>query len=388
MKDFQETKIRWLDIAVISVMVALFATAVGGTPVLMGVVLRERDYSAAFVGASAGMTPLGIIAGAFAMPAFNRRVSAFLLACACAVAGVAILCAMAAVDNAYAWLVARLLWGVCIAGFYIVTKAWIADLTPAAHRGRIIGVFTTLLAAGFSSGPMLLSLVAFSTRWGLLLLASAIFAALVLLVCWRRRLPQFKGKQRVSVLSFVPMAPVLVVCAALFGLFDHSTLAFLPAYSLDKGMSAAEVGIAIAALNIGNVFFQVPIGWLADRFRRDWVLGACAGLTSGGALLLPIATGSMWFYPFLMLWGALAYGVATIAVALLGDHFSDASLLAGSAALTMAGGLGGVFGPPVIGFGIDVVGPVFLPGAIAFTFLALAAVAAMFGGVRAKAAVL
>jgi MFS family permease len=382
-----QAPVRWADIAVIALSVACFAAAVGGTPVLMGVLLKERHYTATFIGISAGMTPLGVMVGAFLSPTWAYVLGAFRFAIGCAAAGVVLLASMAVFDNVYFWLLSRLLWGAAIAGFYIVTKAWIAGLTPPAQRGKVIGAFTTLLAAGFSCGPLLVSSLKFAAYPALAALAGLILLAAAGLALWRRRLPRFQGRARVSVLAFLPMAPVLVLAAGLFGLFDHSTLAFLPGYGLDRGLSLGEAGMAIAALNIGNVVLQVPIGWLADRVRREWVLSGCAFLCALGALLLPVLVGTPLFLSFLMVWGALAYGVATVAVVVLGDHFTNESLLAGSAALTLASGIGGTLGPPLIGAGIDVIGPAFFPGLMGCAFVFLAVVSVLFGGVRVRPAV-
>ncbi|AEG94765.1 MFS transporter [Ramlibacter tataouinensis] len=375
-------EVRWLDVVVISLLVALFAGAVGGTPVLMGVLLKQHRYSSAFVGLSAGMTPLGLIVGAFAVPLLTRRVSAFALATGCALGGALLLLLMAQWEDPRVWLLARLLWGMAIAGFYIVSKAWIACLTPAAQRGKVIGIFTTFLAAGFSCGPLLLSLVDFSSDAGLGLLSGLLVLSCIGLVMWRRRVPPFKKEESVSVLRFLPLAPILVASTALFGLFDHATLAFLPAYGVDQGVALREMGVAVAVLNIGNVVLQVPIGWLADRYPRKWVLAGCAALTAAGAACLGAVAPTPLFMPFLFVWGALAYGVSTVATALLGDHFRGGALLAGSAALTMGSGVGGVVGPPVIGLGMDVFGAAFFPAAISVGFAMLAVLAAVHGGVR------
>jgi MFS family permease len=376
-------EVNWADIAVVSVLVGLFACAVGGTPVLMGVLLRQGHQSSSFVGLSAAMTPLGLIVAAFLTPRVAQTIGAVRTAFLCAIIGAAFLLSMAVIQDPRFWLLARFAWGASISGFYVVNKAWLAELTPASSRGRVIGIYSTVLAGGFSLGPLALSAVEFALAPSLGILASALLACALTLLLWRGRAPSFRGKERVSVLSFLPFAPVLLFCSAAFGVFDHVTLNFLPSYGAAHGATLKEMGVAVAALNIGNVVLQTPIGWLADRYPRERVLVGCAILTAGGALVLPLVVGTWLLMPFLCVWGALAYGIATIAVALLGDHFQGGALLAGSAALTMAGGLGGIVGPPAVGTAIDVFGwnalPIFL--CAAFLMLGLAVLSA--GTVRA-----
>ncbi|MDQ0569990.1 MFS family permease [Variovorax paradoxus] len=373
-------QVNWADIAVISVLVGLFACAVGGTPVLMGVLLRQENQTASFIGLSAAMTPLGLITAAFITPRIAQRMGAVTTALSCALLGAALLLSMAAIPDSHFWLVARFAWGMAISGFYVVNKAWLAELTPASSRGRVIGIYSTVLAAGFSMGPASLAAVNFAPFASLGILAGALVVCAVTLLAWQHRAPSFRGKERVSVLSFIPCAPVLLLASAAFGVFDHVTLGFLPAYGAGHGVSLTQMGVAVAALNVGNVLLQTPIGWLADRFPRERILIGCALLTAIGALALPYAIGSWLLMPFLFVWGALAYGVATVAVALLGDHFQGGALLAGSAALTMAGGLGGIAGPPMVGAAIDVFGWRALPVSLCAAFLLLG-IAVFFAGV-------
>ena len=51
------------------------------------------------------------------------------------------------------------------------------------------------------------------------------------------------------------------------------------------GLDEATAAYALSVLIVGNVVLQYPIGWLADRFPRRWVMLACAGLTVLGAIL-------------------------------------------------------------------------------------------------------
>jgi MFS family permease len=143
---------------------------------------------------------------------------------------------------------------------------------------------------------------------------------------------------------------------------------------MHRGLSEATMALGLAVLNIGNVFLQIPIGWLADRFSRRLVLGCCAGATASGACLLPIAAdhSAVALFALLFFWGSCAYGVTTVSLAELGDRFSGAILLAGSAAFTLASGIGGIFGGPVAGTAIDYLGNRGLIVAVATAFSALA----------------
>jgi MFS family permease len=124
------------------------------------------------------------------------------------------------------------------------------------------------------------------------------------------------------------------------------------------------------------VVLQTPIGWASDRWGRRAVLVVCALLTSLGAVGLPwlIDLSTPLVYLFLFVWGACAYGVTTVSLATISDRFTGAQLLSCSAAMTMAGGFGGVAGPSAIGVLQGTLGANVFPHAVLLIFLALAAV--------------
>ena len=67
----------------------------------------------------------------------------------------------------------------------------------------------------------------------------------------------------------------------------------------------------------------------------------------------------MW--PLLFIWGGAAFGVYTVALAGLGDRYSGAMLLTGSAAFGLMWGVGGVIGPASAGGAMQLWGPAGLP---------------------------
>ena len=90
----------------------------------------------------------------------------------------------------------------------------------------------------------------------------------------------------------------------------------------------------------------------ADVHRHN--LAVCA--------LLPLAIRSIWLlWPLLFIWGGAAFGVYTVALAGLGDRYSGAMLLTGSAAFGLMWGVGGIIGPASAGGAMQLWGPAGLP---------------------------
>ncbi|UPK29464.1 MFS transporter [Bradyrhizobium sp. 195] len=353
-----EPVVDWEKVVLVTATVGVFAVATGLSSPLLALVLKKELFSDLLIGANAAMTPIGLLTSALCVPRFAQRVGGSRAAVGFALTAAAALVLMAIFPMLWVWFPARFVLGLAIGGFYIVNKAWLNEIAAPAYRGRIVGIYAAVLAAGFSLGPFALALTGSSGWLPFAVGISALLTAALITAIFARRLPGFAVEQRASVASFLPRAPVLLVAVGVFGLFDQATLAFLPAFGVRNGFSEQTMAVGLALLNAGNVVLQVPIGWLADRFPRRLVLAGCSVAAAGGAVLLTLAVRHEPFalFAFLFVWGACACGVTTVALAELGDRFGGPALLAGSAAFTLSSGVGGMLGGPLTGAAIDKAG--------------------------------
>jgi MFS family permease len=367
----------WSRVGIVAATVGVFAIAVGLSSPLLALVLKSQQSGSFLIGANAAMMPVGLLSSAICVPRVAQRFGARRVALAFALLAATAFTMMGLFQNLWVWFPARFGLGLAIGGFYIVNKAWLNEIAVPLYRGRIMGIYTAILAAGFSLGPFALALTG-SSGWPPFVVGiSALLAAALLIVIFAHRFPSFSVKERASIGSFVPLAPVLLISVGMFGFFDHATLAFLPAFGMSRGLSEQTMALGLALLNVGNVFLQVPIGWLADRLSRKLVLIGCSVATAGGACVLPSVAqhGALPLFALLFFWGACAYGVTTVSLAELGDRFTGSTLLAGSAAFTFSSGFGGMLGGPLTGAAIDSVGDdgLILTLAAGFGLLALLA---------------
>jgi hypothetical protein len=67
-------------------------------------------------------------------------------------------------------------------------------------------------------------------------------------------------------------APVAVVGCALSGLISGAFYALVPAWMQDAGIARATIALFMLVAVLGGLAFQVPVGWLSDRFDRRLVL--------------------------------------------------------------------------------------------------------------------
>lgn len=376
--------IAWRPILAVIACLSVFDVTLGLTYPLLALLLEARGVEAAMIGLNAAMMPLGLILSAPLVPHVARRAGPWRFTVGCILVTASLLLLLKLFASLPAWFVLRFLLGVAINGLWIVSETWINELATGSARGRVMGLYATVLSLGFAAGPFFLLATGTAGWLPFLFGAACAVAALLPLALSRRVLPAPAPEARSSFRDFLPKAPTLLVAVAAFGVFDAASMSLLPLYALRHGLSESNAAAVVGVLIAGNVFLQYPIGWAADRIgRKRALMVGCAAATVLGSALLPATVGApglLW--PLLFLWGGTAFGVYTLALAELGDRFSGAELLSGTAAFSAVWGTGAILGPPLAGTAMEYLGPEGLPLTLGLAFAILTVIAARAYGFR------
>ena len=342
--------------------IGVFCLTTGLSYPLLALLLEDMGVSTGLIGLNAAMTPLGIIVSSPLIPPLARRFGAWFICVFSLCLAAVLLLLLAVFKDVTTWFILRFLLGFANSIIFITSEAWINQLAEPGSRGRIIGLYNTIAAAGFALGPLALTVIG-SQGWlpfavGII----GIFMALPIIMTAKDHLPEFNGKEKASVFSFFSLAPLLLLAVTAAALFDQVVMSLLPIYSLRHGATEATALLMLTVLIVGNVLLQIPIGWLADRFSRRYLISWLAfGTVAGSILLVYWIEGSILIWPMLFIWGAIAFGTYTVAMIDLGDRFTGALLLAGNSAFGVMWGIGGIIGPAVAGVTMDLIGPEGLP---------------------------
>ena len=368
-----EARVDWAAIAGVIATVSVFAIAQGLTYPLLSFILQRQGVSPSLIGLSAAMTPIGFIISSPLVPGLARRFGAGRTALSCAALSAATLVLIGWTQDVYAWFLLRFLLGFVTNPLYVLSEVWMIALAPPARRGRVMGVYTTIISAGFAAGPLCLLAVG-SYGWPPFMVGIGAFIlcgsclALVL-----KRLPKFdETGQQVSVLGFIPLAWLLLLAVVVAAGFEQGVLALLPVYGTGYGIAEATMAALLSVMIAGNIALQVPLGLLAERLTARSVRLACTWATALGCAALPFLIETPLVWPFVFVWGAVSYGIYTMTIIELGEKFRGAMLVAGNAAFSLMWGVGGIAVPPMAGTAMDILGARGLPISLGLLCLALA----------------
>jgi MFS family permease len=355
-------KVPTASIAGVTATVTVFAIAQGLTYPLLSFILQRQGTSSTLIGLSAAMTPLGFVLSAPVIPLLARIFGAGRLALICAGLGATFLALIGWTQDVWLWFPLRFLLGFAINPLYVISETWLIMLAPPARRGRIMGIYTSVVSAGFAAGPLTLAIVG-SEGWMPFLAGIVAFSGCALcLALVLPRLPEFHdGEVQASVIRFIPLARLLLFAVLAAAAFEQTILSLTSIYARGYGSSDAMTSALLTVLVAGNIALQVPFGMIAERIGSSKGLFLCALACAAGCALLPLLFTTLLIWPLAFVLGAVSFGMYTMALIELGTRFSGPMLIAGNAAFALVWGIGGIAGPPVTGIVMDAVGIQGLP---------------------------
>lgn len=355
-------RISWAAMAGTIATVTVFAVAQGLTYPLLSFILERQGTTPGLIGLSAAMTPLGFIVSAPFIPALARRVGGARLAILCSIMAPLTLFGIAWTQDVWTWMPLRFLLGFFANPLYVISETWLISITPASRRGRIMGLYSSVVSGGFAVGPLTLRLLG-TEGWPPFLFGIGAFLVCGLIVlAVVPRLPKMPHEgEATSVGGFVALAPLLLLGVFVAAAFEQSLLAMFAVYGAAHGSDESRISALIACFVLGNAALQVPLGRLAERVGSGSAMLLCAILALFGCVLFPLFFSSGLIWPMVFAWGAASFGIYTIALIQLGERFSGQRLIAGNAAFALVWGVGGIVGSPATGLAMQLVGHQGLP---------------------------
>lgn len=260
--------------------------------------------------------------------------------------GAATLALFPLLPSIWVWFGLRTVLGAACEIILVLSESWLNQITPDHARGRVMGLYSTLLSIGIAAGPALLTVTG---RTSALPFACASVALLVttglVAAPWLPH-PQLTPPQRPSLLRYLPLAPIVIAATLLIAMLDSAATSFLALYAMHSGWSEHAATLLLSIMLLGATAFQIPIGWIGDRTSRRWLLVSLAGLAAGGALLWPVAIHHPGLaHVLLFAWDGVFASIYTVAMSVVGDRYKGGDLIAIYTLSSLAWGAGAFVGP-------------------------------------------
>jgi MFS family permease len=256
------------------------------------------------------------------------------------------------------WTILRVVLGFCFSGVYVTAESWLNNSTTNEMRGKTLSAYMIVQMVGMVIAQGILSL---GDPSGYILfivpsvLVSISFAPILLSVS---PTPPYETSKPMTLRRLYEVSPLGCVGMFLMGGVFAAQMGMASVYAIQAGFSLPEVSTFIAAIFIGAVVFQMPIGWISDRIdRRLVILGAAA--VGGVACVVGSLIGANLYVAIgvALLSGGMATPLYSLLIAHTNDYLEPDDMAGSSGGLIFINGVGAVGGPVIAGWLMGVFGP-------------------------------
>ena len=247
----------------------------------------------------------------------------------------------------FAWAIMRIMTGLCIAGCYTVAEAWLQAKLTNETRGRVMGVYRAVDIGASAVAQLMIGFLDPASYVSYNLLAVLCCACLLPLTLTQSREPEIPDAPRLHPIKTAITSPLGAAGVVVAGMTLASFRMVSPIYGNEIGLTAAQIGAFLATVLIGGAAAQFPVGWLADKFDRRWVL---IGLSASAIVVcmgLVVTSGTSFGIVFLMaaLFGLTTFPIFSVAAAHANDFSTPEQTVELNASLMFLYAVGAIFSP-------------------------------------------
>ncbi|PSM16363.1 MFS transporter [Nitratireductor sp. StC3] len=297
---------------------------------------------------------VGFLSGARMAPRLIRRVGHVRVFAAFASFMSATLIAFPLVAEPWAWVLLRVLFGFFMSGVYVTAESWLNNDSPNDLRGKILSAYMLAQMAGMVAAQWLLTTA--DTAGATLFILASILVSLsfgpILLAATAT--PAAETSKPMSLRQLYENSPLGTIGLFLLGGVFAAQAGMGAVYGTQAGLSETGIALFVAAMFLGGLVLQFPVGWASDRMDRRLLIlllaalgvAACGLGFFAGATLVPLLVAA-----FAM--GGVASPLYSLLIAYTNDYLDADDMPAASGGLVFIYGLGAIFGPLVIGGAMD-----------------------------------
>ncbi len=343
----------FVGLALLLLAAGLFGTLLGvrselvGLPTAVSSLISASYYGGFLVGSRVALSALGRVGHIRVYAALASLLSAAMLA-------------VGLTESAPAWAWLRFVTGLCLAGQYVVAESWLNDLATNENRGRLLAIYAVVTSGAFGLGQVMLFAIDDARAITGFAIASIITSLAVAPVALSEDAvaPTVAKREHISLRDLARLVPTGVVSCLLVGMAHGALTGMAAIYATRVGLSPGQVGLFVAAPNIGGMLLHWPVSAASDDIDRRAVgLAASFGAIAAAVLLLLGPSTSPVALLLMAALGGCSYPLYSIAAAYTNDWIDPEHVNAAASQLVTLYGIGAMVGPLIAAGMMIVIGP-------------------------------
>ena len=271
------------------------------------------------------------------------------------------------------WSALRVVIGFCFAGIYVTTESWLNAMASNETRGQALSAYMIVQMLGIIASQVLFGL-GDPEGFALFIIPSVLVSlAFMPLLLADLPAPEFEDTRPMSFRRLFRISPLGCAGMLLTGGIFSAMFGMASVWGAMRALTVGQIAGFVAALYVGGLLFQYPVGWLSDRIDRRRLILAVSAL---GAVAMLLAFAIKLPYVALIgvaiVLGGMINPLYSLLIAHTNDFLGRDEMAAASSGMLFLNGFGAVFGPLVAGGVMHLLGA---PGYFLFIGLLFAALA-------------
>jgi MFS family permease len=301
---------------------------------------------------------VGFLGGSRLAPAMIRRVGHVRVFAALGSLISAVLILYAAAPNPVVWTLMRVVIGFCFSGVYVTAESWLNNSATNETRGQALSLYMVVQMFGIVAAQGIINL---GDPSGYILfvipsvLVSISFAPILLSIS---PAPFFETTKPMTLRELFRVSPLGCTGMFLTGGVFSALFGMAAVYGTMAGLSVSEISIFVAAIYLGGMLCQYPIGWLSDRMDRRLLILAVSA--AGAVVMIPGGVVTPGFYLLLVMAfviGGISNPLYSLLIAYTNDFLEHEDMAAASGGMIFINGVGAIAGPLIVGTMMEAMGP-------------------------------
>lgn len=340
----------------IGMMLLMIGNGVQGT--LLGIRGSIEGFSTTQMSFVMSAYFLGFLFGSRMTPNMIRRVGHVRVFAALGSMVSAVLVAYAAAPDWIAWSLMRVLIGFSFSGVYITAESWLNNASTNETRGQALSLYMIMQMLGIISAQALLNVGDPSGYFLFVVPSILVSIAFTPILLTASPAPAFELTKPLNFVRLFEISPLGCVGIFLLGGVFSAQFGMASVWGSNVGLSVRDLSIFVAAIYVGGLILQYPIGWLSDRMDRRTLVLALAAVGAAVTVVPVLVEPS---FAMLVVVAACMGGVSnplySLLVAYTNDFLDSADMAAASAGLIFINGVGAIGGPILTGWIMAQIGP-------------------------------
>jgi len=254
------------------------------------------------------------------------------------------------ISSREAWFVLRLITGWASIGVFLVVESWLLMAGDAKVRGRLLAFYMVALYGATMLGQLVLGTINELGRTAPFMIAGLLASLSVMPVVILPRIsPHVEPAEPLGPRQLIRLSPTGVMGCFGAGVAVAAIYTLLPLYLQRIGLDVADVGKMMAAVILGAMLLQYPVGrWSDMRDRQTILIGLAAFCTALSLIILFLPLGSALLMVLLFLLGGGLFAIYPVAVSHAADSAPSDAIVHMIQGLLLINSIGAALSPLVI----------------------------------------